>query len=111
MKQENHKEHIYYDEMNVPLKIRIVSERLCLDHTFDPHATNSCIGYEDVIALQKSGLIDKLFIYLDTCSAYYIVDVSGKKTAVFCGAGWINARDFEICPAQYSDSSISFGNQ
>lgn len=28
------KEIIYYDEMCIPNQIRIVSEALCLDHTF-----------------------------------------------------------------------------
>lgn len=33
------KEIIYYDEMCIPNQIRIVSEALCLDHTFSPAAS------------------------------------------------------------------------
>ena len=56
------KEIIYYDEMCIPNQIRIVSEALCLDHTFSPAASQKIIGYKALLVLLRNSLIDSVYL-------------------------------------------------
>ena len=56
------KEIIYYDEMCIPNQIRIVSEALCLDHTFSPAASQKIIGYKALLVLLRNPLIDSVYL-------------------------------------------------
>ena len=61
------KEIIYYDEMCIPNQIRIVSEALCLDHTFSPAASQKIIGYKALLVLLRTLInffTDFLLIFL-----------------------------------------------
>ena len=64
------KTSIYYDEMYCPSEIRIVSHKLCLDHSFVPEATMPCIQCLDLQNLMKSNLIDELYICFIPQSAF-----------------------------------------
>lgn len=70
------KELIYYDEVFVPKHVRIVSDMLCLDHTFPVGATRKCIGYDEIMLLAQSKLVDRLFVEFDESTAY--VDIGGE---------------------------------
>lgn len=86
------KEIIYYDEMCVPRQVRLVSDMLCLDHTFSANATTNCIGYDEMILLAQSKLIDRLYVDFDEGSAA-IADMEGK---LFYLQGWYQINLDEI---------------
>lgn len=86
---------IYYDEMCVPEQIRIVSEKLCFDHTFAPCATYNCVGYEDLYNLFHSKLIDGMYIFFAKGTAYY-QDIDGSLLDFPQGWHKIKPSDFEI---------------
>jgi len=47
----------YYDEMNLPITMRIQAPALCLDHTFSPNASfGETFGYKDLISLLSNPL-------------------------------------------------------
>lgn len=86
------KQTIYYDEMCVPKQIRIVSEKLCLDHTFTVGAAKTFIGYDDIIELMQSRLVDRIYICFDEGSAY-ISDVDGSLLSI---QGWYQIRSSQV---------------
>lgn len=68
--------------MCAPSQIRIVSEFLCLDHTFSPAVSQKkIIGYKDLLHLLKSPLIDSVYVNMEEGSVY-IQKVDGKLESV-----------------------------
>lgn len=53
---------IYYYETEYPKKVRIKSEKLCLDHTFETDATDAdnSVRYEDLIKMCNDGIYDDI---------------------------------------------------
>ena len=86
------KEIIYYDEMCIPNQIRIVSEDLCLDHTFSPAASQKIIGYKALLVLLRNPLIDSVYMNMDEGSAY-IQNLNGKLEPV---VGWMKISDTNL---------------
>ena len=95
------KEIIYYDEMCIPNQIRIVSEALCLDHTFSPAASQKIIGYKDLLHLLKNPLIDSVYVNMNEGSAY-IQNVDGKLESV---VGWMKISDTNLVFQSIKDFS------
>lgn len=95
------KEIIYYDEMCVPNQIRIVSEALCLDHTFSPTASQKIIGYKALLLLLGNPLIDSVYVNMDEGSAY-IQNVDGKLESV---VGWMKISDTNLVFQSIKDFS------
>lgn len=85
------KEIIYYDEMCVPNQIRIVSEALCLDHTFSPAASQKIIGYKALLLLLRNPLIDSVYVNMD-----------GKLESV---VGWMKISDTNLVFQSIKDFS------
>ena len=56
------KTRIYYDFMIPPTYIRLISERLALDHIVYTDATTDPIGYPEVCKLADTGLFDKILV-------------------------------------------------
>lgn len=95
------KEIIYYDEMCIPNQIRIVSEALCLDHTFSPAASQKVIGYKALLLLLRNPLIDSVYVNMDEGSAY-IQNVDGKLESV---VGWMKISDTNLVFQSIKDFS------
>ena len=95
------KEIIYYDEMCIPNQIRIVSEALCLDHTFSPTASRKIIGYKALLLLLGNPLIDSVYVNMDEGSAY-IQNVDGKLESV---VGWMKISDTNLVFQSIKDFS------
>lgn len=95
------KEIIYYDEMCIPNQIRIVSEALCLDHTFSPAASQKIIGYKALLLLLGNPLIDFVYVNMDEGSAY-IQNVDGKLESV---VGWMKISDTNLVFQSIKDFS------
>lgn len=85
------KEIIYYDEMCIPNQIRIVSEALCLDHTFSPAASQKIIGYKALLLLLGNPLIDSVYVNMD-----------GKLESV---VGWMKISDTNLVFQSIKDFS------
>ena len=51
---------IYYDDMIPPTYIRLVSERLNLDHIVHTEATEQPMRYSDIRRLAETGLFNKI---------------------------------------------------
>lgn len=84
---------IYYDEMCVPEQIRIKSEILCLDHTFSPNATLSCISYIQLKSLIDNPLFDLIQINFAEGTAYY-EELDGDIKPL--SSGWLQIKPSEI---------------
>lgn len=56
------KTKIYYDFMVPPTYIRMISERMALDHIIFTDATTNPIGYPEVCKLADTGLFDKILV-------------------------------------------------
>lgn len=86
------KETIYYEEICTPKQMRIVSEKLCLDHTFTVDASETCIGYDDIMDLIQSKLIDRVFIFFDEGSAY-LQNINGSLIPL---QGWYSVKSDDV---------------
>lgn len=58
----NMKTTIYYDFMIPPTYIRMISERLALDHIIYTDATTNPLGYSEVCNLAETGLFDRILV-------------------------------------------------
>lgn len=75
---------IYYDEIYIPSKIRIVSHKLCLDHFVVPEATMPCVQCLDLQELMNSNLVDELYICFTPESAFLQIPNAEMQEVV----GW-----------------------
>lgn len=85
-----------------PKKVRIKSERLCLDYTFDSLSSQQCISVADTIKLSQSVYIDKVMIYLDDDNGAYYEDELADNERVYL-RGWYDADMFEDGMPDYPD--------
>ena len=51
---------VFYDNMLSPDVIRLVSEKLCLDHTIQIKASSQRISYVELIRLHETNIFDKI---------------------------------------------------
>lgn len=86
------KETIYYEEVCTPKQIRIVSEKLCLDHTFTVDASETCIEFDDIMDLIQSRLTDRVFILFTEGSAY-LQNIDGSLLSL---QGWYSVKSDDI---------------
>lgn len=86
------KETIYYEEVCTPKQIRIVSEKLCLDHTFTVDASETCIEFDDIMELIQGRLIDRVFIFFTEGSAY-LQNIDGSLLSL---QGWYSVKSDDI---------------
>lgn len=100
---------LFHSYIMPPIKVRIRSKLLSLDHTYEPVVTeNVTSGYPELFVLAENPIFDDIFILLDSENwAYYYEN--GKRIFL---KGWYNIRDFEyggICEQQdekYTDIEI-----
>lgn len=89
---------VYYDEMLFPVGLRIVSEKLCLDHTVLPGSCmGESIGLKELQCLQKSPLVDKLMVCFRERMLFRLETDGGRKEA-FDIVGWQDVRGFDFHP-------------
>ena len=83
------KQIAYYDKMILPAGVRIVSEKLCLDHTFLPNSVMSlnCMTLDDIHELQNSGIFDKIMVCFAPNSVFS-KEGTGKNTIMRTISGW-----------------------
>ncbi len=82
------KTNIYYDEMCLPASIRIKSETLCLDYTFNPAATQKTITYEGLKSIIENPMTDLVQIEFASETGY-IKDYEGNINPVL---GWLQIK-------------------
>lgn len=85
--------HIFYNYCELPKLVRIQSEALCLDHTFDPASSEKPIGIEECLKLASSPYIDSVKMLLTEANdAYYIEPLANdEKVHLF---GWEDAKNY-----------------
>lgn len=74
----NEKVKIYYDEMVPPKHIRLVSEMLCMDYSFNPMLSSNPIGFENLVELSQSSFFDHIFVVTKKGSAYMVCSDNGE---------------------------------
>lgn len=82
------KTNIYYDEMCLPAAIRIKSETLCMDYTFNPAATQKTITYEGLKSIIENPMTDLVQIEFASGTGY-IKDYEGNINPVL---GWLQIK-------------------
>ena len=87
---------IYYDKMCPPTYIRLVSERLNLDHIIYTEATEKPVGMEEIQVLACSGLFDKILVYGN--SSFFIRHPKGSvpesEEISYLDNIWLSINDF-----------------
>lgn len=89
---------IYYDNMLPPTYIRLVSERLNLDHIVCTDATDRPLGYLDICKLADTKLFDKILVCVcgtsHSCNSLYIRHPKGSVPSTeeisYLNDDWIN---------------------
>lgn len=96
------KETVYYNNAIPPTYVRLVSERMHLDHIVCTAATRTALTYADICQLEQSHLFDKILVYADSqgpnCESMYIRygpnwQPFGKEI-VYVTDRWIDLADF-----------------
>ena len=93
------KQVFYYDEMNVPTAMRIISKRLCLDHTFLPQISfPGFLSCEELIDLMNNPLFE-VYAQFSEGSLYYIDYLIDPKVA-HSHSGWLplDPKHVELIP-------------
>lgn len=100
---------LYYAYIELPQKVRIVSKKLMLDHTFIPtdalindvkpsneHSEYQKIAdFKDLFDLRNNPLFDHVFIKLSEENRAYIpIEVAGELEKLPM-IGWYDLKDFE----------------
>ena len=56
---------VYYDNTLPPTMIRLISERMHLDHVIHTACTSPCMGYDDLIALESTAVFDRILFCIE----------------------------------------------
>lgn len=92
---------IYYDNMIPPTYIRLVSERLNLDHIVHTEANEQPMKYSDICRLAETGLFNKILVCAckasRSCNSLYLRHPRGSvpigKEVCYLNDDWINVFD------------------
>ena len=97
---------IYYDKMCPPTYVRLVSERLNLDHIIYTDATEKPVGIDEIQMLASSGLFDKIMVY--GISSFFTRHPKGSvpetEEISYLDHIWINMNDFCFQNCQNEDT-------
>lgn len=86
---------LYYDWIEVPKIVRIVSDSLALDHTFFPGSCDCQIGIKELQMLLQTPTIDEIYIFLEEKNKAYYVNAAEECIPV---TGWIALSSFSTQP-------------
>ena len=92
---------IFYDNMIPPTYIRLVSERLNLDHIVHTEATEQPVRYCDIYRLAATNLFDKILVCAcktsRSCNSLYLRHPRGSvpigEEIFYLNDDWINISD------------------
>lgn len=86
----------YFNYMEPPLYVRLVSEKLQLDHIVNTDSTEKVLSWNDLQTLSKTDIFEKIIIYLDEKrdSVYLVSNVDeGEDEITYVRDQWINLFD------------------
>lgn len=82
-------EYLY---LELPILVRIVSNKLCLDHTFAPASTQVPVSIEELCVMANSPMYDSIMILLpENVDASYYDDSCNEQIPI---SGWIELKNF-----------------
>lgn len=88
----NVKPELYYNKMGLPKCVRIVSDKLQLDHTFCPAAGPiDCLSPQDYMRLLHQGIFSNVIILPEKNDAY--IKAPPPENKIFLN-DWISLSDF-----------------
>ena len=80
----------FYPELAT--KVRIKSEKYCLDHSFEPQASQDSITIQELCDLSHKDNIDLVKVFIPKSAlAYYIDAYTNEKIDIY---GWVNIAEF-----------------
>lgn len=88
-----------YFYVDVPKKVRIVSKKMCLDHTFDTGPTFYPLGYDDLSKMAEDDLYDEIWFmpHKGLCFRSPIVPEDYEEPELlFLEENWYNSANFEL---------------
>lgn len=109
---------LYYSYVFLPLKVRLISKSLRLDHIIYPddfsyydiehgddiRMSDKLLGLDALFELSKTNLFDNIYVYLNESNmAYYYQDNEEKV----CLAGWIDINQF-LDGGHYSNDQLYY---
>ena len=107
---------IYYDDMIPPTYIRLVSERLNLDHIVHTEATEQPMRYSDIRRLAETGLFNKILVCAckasRSCNSLYFRHPKGSvpidEEICYLNDDWINVFDVVLVDSK-NDTKAKIG--
>lgn len=85
---------LYYYYIEPIRKVRIKSEKLCLDITLDLLASDTPLTWNDCLTLINTGIFTSFKVYLtEDNNAYYIDSITNEKVSLI---GWCDLIELNI---------------
>ena len=107
---------IYYDDMIPPTYIRLVSERLNLDHIVHTEANEQPMKYSDICRLAETNAFDKILVCAckasRSCNSLYLRHPRGSvpigEEICYLNDDWINVFDVVLVDSK-NDTKAKIG--
>lgn len=105
---------VFYDNMASPTYIRIVSERLTLDHIICTESTESPLRYSEINRMAETKLFDKILFCASGASrsrdSLYIRHPKGSvapgEEIAFLNDDWLNMADINLIDSIHDKEAI-----
>ena len=105
---------VYYDDMISPTYIRLISERLNLDHIVYTEANEQPMRYSDIRRLAETELFNKILVCAckasRSCNSLYLRHPKGSvpigEEVCYLNDDWINVSDVVLVDSK-SDTNIA----
>lgn len=106
---------IYYDNMLPPTYIRLVSERLNLDHIVHTEANEQPMRYSDICRLAETDFFDKILVCAckasRSCNSLYLRHPRGSvpigEEVCYLNDDWINVADVVLVDSKNDANNAS----
>ena len=88
-----------YFYLESPYCVRIISHKLCLDHTFYPESSTAPITLEELFTLTKSDLYDSIRVCITEAMAASYYD--SNTSEIIKVVGWVDLKVFtKVIPTE-----------
>ena len=88
---------VYYNYVDCPLQVRVVSRSLCLDHIFYPYASEKPMNYGACAKLLENEHIDSVFVNIAEGDVWYFEQFANNERIII--QGWHDVSELTFIEA------------